>query len=270
MKKIFPIAGLISMTLLGACKKSFLEVPPQGNALTINNLYNKTGVQQLLIGAYHDLTGIDVKSTWWGTSGTNWVYGDITSGDAYLGGAAGSPPHQVPDCFNIENYQPLATSGFLDDKWTAVYDGVARANSVILAASHATDMTDAEKNEAIGEARFLRGHFHFEAKEMWNNVPYVDENTVNFNALTNTADIWPQIEADFQFGYANMNEKQPLAGQANKWAAACYLAKAYMFEHKFADAKALLATIIAQGTNAQGVKYALTPNYHDNFDVGTE
>src|ERR1700744_242256 len=271
MKKIFTIAGVIAVMTLGACKKSFLDVPTQGSSsTTIDEFYNKAGVQQLLVGAYHDLTGIDVKSTWWGTSGTNWVYGDITSGDAYLGGYAGSPPHQVPDCFNIENYQALATTGFLDDKWTAVYDGVARSNAVILAASHATDMTDAEKNEALGEALFLRGHFHFEAKTLWNNVPYVDENTINFNSIPNTADIWPQIEADFQFGYANMNEKQPLAGQANKWAAACYLAKCYMFEHKFADAKTLLTTIIAQGTNAQGVKYALTPNYHDNFDVGTE
>ena len=43
-----------------------------------------------------------------------------------------------------------------------------------------------------------------------------------------------------------------------------------MFEQKFTEAKALLTTIIASGTNAQGIKYALTPNYHDNFDVGTE
>lgn len=271
MKKIFPITCAISLMMFGACKKSFLVVAPQGGTtLTIDKFYNAAGVQQLLIGAYHDLTGIDVKSTWWGTSGTRWVYADITSGDAYLGGAATSPPHQVSDCFNIENYQELPTTGFLDDDWTAIYDGVARANAVILATAHATDMTAAQKNEAIAEARFLRGHFHFQAKIMWNNVPYIDENTINFNSVTNTADIWPQIEADFQFAYTNMNEKQPMLGQANKWAAACYLAKCYMFEQKFTDAKTLLTTIIASGTNSQGIKYALTPNFHDNFDVGTE
>ena len=204
-----------------------------------------------MVGAYHDLTGIDVKSTWWGTSGTNWVYGDITAGDAYLGGSATSPPHQVSDCFNIENYKALATTGFIDDKWTADYDGVARANAVIIAATNATDMTTAQKNEAIAEARFLRGHFLFDAKVMWNNIPYVDENTVNFNTLTNNANIWPQIEADFQFGYDNMLETQPLPGQANKWAAACYLAKCYMFEQKFAQAKTLLGTIIANGKNSR-------------------
>jgi hypothetical protein len=270
MKKLILFVCTASIMMLGACKKSFLDVPPQGDAQTINKFYNSAGVQQLMVGAYHDLTGIDVKSTWWGTSGTNWVYGDITSGDTYLGGSAGSPPHQVSDAFNIENYQELATTGFLDDKWTADYDGVARANSVIIAATNATDMTAAQKNEAIAEARFLRGHFHFDAKKMWNNVPYVDENTVNFTTIANTTSIWPQIEADFQFAYNNLPETQPLAGQANKWAAACYLAKCYMFEKNFTAAKALLATIIANGKNWNGVKYALTANYHDNFDVGTE
>ena len=275
MKKIFLFVSAGSLFVLGSCKKSFLEVPPQGNAgVTIDKLSNKAGVQQLLIGAYHDLTGIDTKSTWWGTSGTNWVYGDITSGDTYLGGASAvnSQPHQVTDAFNIENYQELATTGFIDDKWIADYDGVARANAVIIAATNATDMTAVQKTTAIAEARFLRGHFHFDAKKMWNNVPYVDETVAgtDFKKLSNTTDIWPKIEADFQFAYDNLPEVQPLAGQANKWAAACYLAKAYMFEKKFTQAKTLLATIIANGKNAQGVKYALTPNYHDNFDVGTE
>ncbi len=72
-------------------------------------------------------------------------------------------------------FRRLATTNFLDDKWTADYDGVARANTVIIAADHATDMSADQKNEAIAEARFLRGHFHFDAKMMWNNVPYVDE-----------------------------------------------------------------------------------------------
>jgi starch-binding outer membrane protein, SusD/RagB family len=272
MKKLYFICcSWLVLMLSSACNKSFLNVPPQGNAITQEKFYNAAGVQLLLIGAYHDLTGIDVKSTWWGTSGTNWVYGDITSGDTYLGGTGGGGlPHQVPDALNIQNYQVISTTGFIDDKWTADYDGVARANAVIIAANNATDMTPAQKNEAIAEARFLRGHFHFDAKMMWNNVPYVDESVTDFNHLSNSADIWPQIEADFRFAFNNLLEIQPLAGQANKWAAACYIAKCDLFEHKFSAGKAILDSVIASGKNAQGVAYALTPCYHDNFDVGTE
>lgn len=272
MKKIFVffVAGTL-LLLAGACKKGFLNVAPQGNALTENKLYNAAGVQELLVGAYHDLTGMDVLSTWWSTAGTNWIYGDITSGDTYVGGTGGGGlPAGVPDALDIQNFQALATTSFLDAKWTADYDGVARANAVIIAAQNASDMTVAQQTEAIAEARFLRGHFHFDAKKMWNNVPYVDETVTDFNDLPNTTSIWPNIEADFRFAYNNLPVTQPLAGQANKWAAACYIAKCYMFEQNFTAAKALLDTIIANGVNSQGVAYALRPCYHDNFDAATE
>ena len=39
-------------------------------------------------------------------------------------------------------------------------------------------LPDAEKNQILAEARFLRGFYHFEAKKMWNKIPYVDE-TIN-------------------------------------------------------------------------------------------
>ena len=269
MKKIFIF--LTALSVICGCKKSFLDVPAQGSAATSATLNNAAGIQQLLVGAYHDLTGMDTKSTWWATAGTNWIFGDITSGDTYVGGTSGGGlPHGVPDALLIQNFQALATTGFFDDKWIADYDGVARSNAVIRATATATDMTDAQKSEVIAEARFLRGHFHFDAKKMWNNVPYVDETVVNYNQLSNTADIWPNIEADFTFAYNNLPEVQPLAGQANKWAAACYLAKCYMFQQKFDSAKALLATIIANGKNSKGVQYGLAPCYHDNFDAATE
>jgi hypothetical protein len=259
--------SLIILALLGmgACSKSFLEVPPQGSAVTSNLLATKTGVQQLLVGAYHSLTGLTLTSQWYSTAGDNWVYGDITSGDAYRGGTSGDNPLGI----QFEEFQEISTNGYMEDKWGACYDGVARANSVILAAEAAGDMTDAEKQEAIAEARFLRGHFHFDAKKMWNNVPYIDETVTNFK-VSNQPDIWPQIEADFRFAFDNLPASQPMAGQANKWAAACYIAKCYMFEKKFPEAKALLDSIIASGVTAQGVKYALMPCFHDDFDIASE
>ncbi len=270
MKKILFLFYSLPILLL-SCSKSFLNVPVQGPSTGSDTLNNRNGVQQLLVGAYHDLTGMDTKSTWWGTAGTNWIYGDITSGDTYVGGTGGNGlPHGVPDAQQIQNFQVLSTTGFIDDKWISDYDGVARANSVIRICGQAKDMTDAQKTEVIAEARFLRGHFHFDAKKMWNNVPYVDENVISFTTLSNETDIWPAIEADFTFAYNNLPETQPLAGQANKWAAACYLAKCYLFEKKYSDALALLNTIISSGKNAKGVKYDLAPCYHDNFSVTHE
>jgi hypothetical protein len=123
--------------------------------------------------------------------------------------------------FELTSANPIVNS-----KWDATYDGVGQANNVLKLLAEVTDMTDAEKKIAEGEARFIRGHHHFEAKKLWNKVPYVDDATTDHKGLTNTADIWPNIEADLKFAYDNLGETMPFKGQANKWAAASMLAKA--------------------------------------------
>jgi hypothetical protein len=269
MKKIL-FFGCLTVLAISSCKKSFLNLDAP-NVVTVDALSNKTGVQELLVGAYHDVTGLTLHSGWWSTSGTNWIYGDITSGDAYRGGT-----NDGADGLTIEHFQTQSSTGYLADKWRSVYDGVSRCNAVILAAIAATDMTSDEKTEAIAEARFLRGHFHFDAKKMWNNVPFIDETITDFK-VSNTENIWPKIEADFRFAFDNLPAAQPLKGQANKWAAACYLAKCYMFEKNFTSAKALLDSIIpasyggkGNGSNSQGKPYALEANFDDNFNAATE
>jgi hypothetical protein len=269
MKRLIIFTCLAGLALT-ACKESFLDVPPP-NVVTVDALANKAGVQQLLVGAYHDITGLTVHSGWWSTSGTNWIYGDITSGDAYRGGE-----NDGADGIIIEHFQTQPSTGYVADKWRSCYDGVSRSNAVILAANEAKDMSASEKSVAIAEARFLRGHFHFDAKKIFNNIPFINETVTDYK-VPNSKDIWPEIEADFRFAFNNLPAVQPLKGKANKWAAACYLAKTYMFEKKFAEAKALLDSIIpatyggnGKGTTSQGIPYALVTNYDDNFNATTE
>ncbi len=89
MKKL-SIILLCVIAICTGCKKDFLDVPST-TGVTLEELSNKTGVQQLLVGAYHNVTGLTVKSGWWSTTGTNWMYGDITSGDAYRVGTNDGP-----------------------------------------------------------------------------------------------------------------------------------------------------------------------------------
>ena len=87
----------------------------------------------------------------------------------------------------------------------------------------------------------------------------------NYN-VSNKESIWPHIEADFQFAADSLSATKPDASRANGWAAKCFLAKVYMFQHKFTEAKPLLEDIIANGETANGKKYALCEKYEDNFD----
>jgi hypothetical protein len=260
------IAGLIFTVVVAiSCSDSFLEERPRG-VFSEDILINRQGVEGMLIGAYSLLDGAGGPTGNWFAAASNWVFGDVTSDDAYKGTDAGDQIEINP----IERYEPLPTNGYFNAKWAHQYDGVSRSNDVLRLIGRANDITDADRSRLIAEARFLRGYYHFEAKRMWNNVPFIDENTVTFSdfataKVPNDKDIWSMIEADFEHAYNTLPETHPQIGRVNKWAAGAYLAKVLLYQDKFAAAKPLLDNIIANGTTTKGEKYALNEEYHTNF-----
>jgi hypothetical protein len=254
---------LAGITIIVSCGKSFLEQKPLG-ALDENVLANKAGVEGLLIGAYSLLDGYGAGGNW-DASGSNWVYGGVVGGDAHKGSDAGDQGDIVP----MEQYKVTATNGYFNNKWRTVYEGVARCNNTLNILAKATDISAVDVKRITAEARFLRAHYHFEAKKMWNNVPYVDEKNTTLKP-TNTTDIWPNIEADFQFAYDNLPELQDKIGRANKWSAGAFLAKVKMFRKDFAGAKTILANVITNGKTSLGTKYALNARFDASFDADTK
>lgn len=262
-KIIIALLSITTVFVIYSCRKNFLERNPLGS-LDENVLANKKGVEGLLIGAYSLLDGFGAGGNW-DASGSNWVYGSVAGGDAHKGSDAGDQQDINP----IERYESGATNGYYNDKWKTVYEGVIRANNTLKIMAKATDINDADKKRITGEARFLRGHYQFEAKKMWNKIPYVDEkNTELF--LTNDKDVWPQIEADFQFAYDNLPEIQDKIGRANKWSAGAFLAKVKMFKKDYAGALPILNAIIANGKTSTGTKYKLNDKFDQSFDADTK
>nr|MDQ6903807.1 RagB/SusD family nutrient uptake outer membrane protein [Bacteroidota bacterium] len=261
-------AAVIFLAGIYACKKSFLDKTPVGT-YSQTTLANPAGVQGLLIGAYSLLDGNGGAGGSWQSAADNWVYGGVVSDDAHKG----SDPGDQADILSLEQYKVNPSNGYLDPKWSWGYDGIQRANEVLRVMRTVTNFSGLDTIEVTAEVRFLRGHYHFELKRMFNMIPYIDENVTyaagNFN-VPNTEDIWPKIEADFQFAMANLPKTQKQFGRANKYAAEAYLAKVYMYEHKYAQAKPLFDDLVTNGVNSGGVKYALVAKYHDNFDAATK
>ena len=268
--KLFAL--LVAGTVIAlSCGKDFLEKKPLGS-LDVNALSNKKGVEALLVGAYAVLDGFinggGIFLGGWQSSGTNWVYGSINGGEAHKGSDAGDQPDINP----IEAFTPTATNDYFNQKWAIVYEGVNRSNSVLKVMANATDISAADQTRIEAEARFLRGHYHFEAKKMWNKVPYYDETIVeiaDYN-IPNDEDIWPKIEEDLKFAYDNLPVTMNAKGRANKYAAGALYAKALMFQAKYALAKTVLDDVYTNGKNAQGVAYKLQDKYSDNFNADTK
>ncbi|MGN6800793.1 MAG: RagB/SusD family nutrient uptake outer membrane protein [Ginsengibacter sp.] len=271
MKKIYIIIAnlfILCSILILACRKQYLEQEPLGT-LNEKTLANKSGVEGLLIGAYSLLDGVGQSGTGdpYYTPVSNYVLGDIGSDDSHKGSEYGD----IPEYQQIENYTETPVILPFNEKWVALYAGVQRANDVLRVLAEVTDgsISSEEAKQITAEARFLRGVYHFEAAKIWRNVPYVDETVSysnnNYN-VPNTTPIWPKIEEDFKFAADNLTETKSEIARANSWAAKAFLAKVYMFQHKYSDAKTLLDDIIVNGVTSSGIKYALIPKFGDNFN----
>ncbi len=239
-----------------SCTDEFLEVAPTGS-LSQAELTTLAGLEGTLIGAYAQLLG---RSGFY-SDGGNWFWGTLLGGESNKGTNAGDQS-QVNE---IMAYAAQTNNVSVNQKYESTFEGVARANGVLALIALAEDVAEADKTRIAAEARFLRGHYYFDLKKNFNNVPYVDENWDEITPVPNNQDLWPFIEADFQFAMNNLDDTAPDAGRANKWAAAAYLGKTFLFQGKWAEAKGVLDMVIASGVTASGTPYGLMANYADNF-----
>jgi hypothetical protein len=116
------LAGVIAAAGVTYACKDFLNVPAQGT-VDEATLATRTGVEGTLIAAYRSLDCSSSSAGSWGCAASNWVWGSVTSDDAYRGSSVGDYSPIYP----IEIYQWGASDvdGYLNQKWSQAYEGVA-------------------------------------------------------------------------------------------------------------------------------------------------
>jgi hypothetical protein len=129
------------------------------------------------------------------------------------------------------------------DMWIESYNGIARANAIIENTATADfskffatkEEGEAFKQNAIGEATFMRAFFYFRLAKFFGGVPLIvkvsDSKTVGRSTYT---EVYAQIATDLKNAIAMLPAKPfpsiPTAeyGHANKWVAEAYLARVYL------------------------------------------
>lgn len=267
MKKILNIkrmalTAIAVSTIAFSCKDSFLDIPATAS-LDEKQLLSKQGVEGTLIGAYSVLNARGYSRL---AAPNNWVYGSIMGGESNKG----TDPGDYTAINPIQRYEIDPTNGDLNSTWNAKYEGISRCNATIRLATASDQISDADRTRIIGEARMLRGHYYFELKKLFNSVPYIDENMdygQGIEEVPNSPNFWDKIEADFKFAMDNLPETQAQTGRVNKWAAASYLGKTYLYQKKYGEAKAIFDQVIANGQTSNGKKYALVPQFAQIFNA---
>ena len=267
---------MIAMGVLYGCK-DFLSsaAAPQGT-LDEGTLANRAGVEGSLIAAYRSLDCTTSTSANWGCAASNWVWGSVTSDDAYKGSEASDQP-PIND---IEGYHWATgdAEGYLNDKWQSMYEGVVRANSTLrllkkVQASSPGEITDANAKGIQGEALFLRAHYHFEAYRMWGNIPYYREDDTDFrkanlDAAAVPAEIIKDLDAAIALLPATPRNNQ--VGRATSWTAKAYKGRVQVYAGQFAAALTTLRDVRANGPYALEDSYDHVWTGFKSFENGKE
>ncbi|WP_184551082.1 RagB/SusD family nutrient uptake outer membrane protein [Mucilaginibacter sp. FT3.2] len=272
MKNIKYIAAFIILMITASCKK-YLDENPQG-VVSSADLSTATNTDAMVTAAYSYLGNDHYTYPF----SSMWAFGSIRSGDAYKGGGGAG------DVVEFDQYETfstnLITNGSTDAVFYQLYVGVARANAALALVNAQPVANYPQKVQRQAELRFLRGHFYFLLKILFNHVPWLDEtmsksayNTVSNVALTSDQ-LWTNIANDFRFASANLPVTQAQVGRASKGAAQAYLAKTLLYQAYTQDDKnnvtgidktklALVNTYCDSVINSN--KYSLTADFANNF-----
>jgi hypothetical protein len=246
--------NIIFLALLLFSCQNYLDVKPQGQIDQEAAAGDPATTQNLVIGVYN---------TMWegGMHGFSYVgMTNIASDDADKGSNAddGKTTYGALDNLTMDG-----TINNLNDVWAGFYLGVSRANQALAAVS-GSSMEEAQKNQLLGEVRFLRAYFYFELVRFFGGVPKIDKVLTPAEASNVTkasADsIYQFIISDLEFALVNLGIKGNLAvGRATKGAAAGLLAKVMLYRQNFQRAYSLSDSLIKQTIGT----YGLLDNYED-------
>jgi hypothetical protein len=218
-----PLGG-VGGGLLTSCN-DFIDVTPKG---VINEDLAMSQPEEMVTAAYAKL-GDD----WYTYPFNLWPYGDVSSDDAMKGGSGTTDTNYHP----IEVWSSLtaSTPDHMDELWYHFYCSISRCNRALVSLANDAAMDAQTKAIREGEVRFLRAHFYFKLVQMWNQVPWIDEEVYSVHSEEQTRndeftheELMQKIVADFKAAYDVLPAQQADGGRANKIAAAAYLAKCYL------------------------------------------
>jgi hypothetical protein len=169
----------------------------------------------------------------------------------------------------VHNLQVLSgtydnTNGLIGTEWNGFYRLIHRANAVIENGSKMVGIDQSLQNRLIGEAKFLRAWAYFELVTNWEAVPLYTETVTSAEgtkALASESEIYTLLISDLTAIQSDLLESYTGndIGRATKDAARLLLARTYMHQGNYTDAKTELLKIY------DSPKYGLMDDYSDNF-----
>ena len=154
---------------------------------------------------------------------------EVMSDNCY--GSGGLQDNKVK---SLHHLVEMSTSQY-ETPFILLYGGISRANNQIETIDNVpwTDKQQAQRNQLLGEAYFMRGLYTLWLTQLFGDVPLITSTTITpeMEEQVSAEDvIYPQILSDFVSAKNLMGTDKGFGdGHANKYVAEAFIARAYMF-----------------------------------------
>ncbi|KOS05863.1 carbohydrate-binding protein SusD [Flavobacterium akiainvivens] len=240
MKRIYRVITMaVACIMLASCAEDFTNRPPE-DAITLDSYYATDEQVASATNGMYSRTWFQFHNKFF------FAVAEVGSGNMYSGSS---------DVSAMRNFSLNGSDAELNAGWGALWANIAQANSIInfLADRVGPGVSPAVLDNTIGEAYFMRATAYFYLVRLWGAVPIIENNLdyvtapqINTNRVE---DVYHLIEMDYQAAIERLVEKNrgsnySANGHVSKGSAKAMLAKVYLYEQKYPEAKALAAEVI--------------------------
>ena len=226
MKKyIVSALALFSAAVLTSCE-DMLDTDPRVTDATQATFPGKIADVEALNTATYSL-----MNTMGGGDADNmniWWWWEVMSDNCY--GSGGLQDNKVKSLHHLVRMD----ENQYETPFILLYGGINRANNMIETIDNVDwKGNNTKRNQLLGEAYFMRGLYNLWLTQLYGDVPLITSTLIT-PEMEEQADaeavIYPHIFSDFVSGMNLMGDKAAAGdGHANKYVAAGFLARAYMF-----------------------------------------
>jgi hypothetical protein len=249
MRKQKVVGALVFVALLAACD-SPLDTNPTASIDAGTALNTPRGIELGVTGAYQSLQSGSLYSR------DGVVYPDLYSDNLDFTGT-----FQTDRQVSQRDVPP--SSGVVSGIWADTYEGINRTNNVLAAIPNVDELDPADADQYRGEALFIRALHYFVLVSWFGGVPIITDPSVGVGPESlvsrNTAEeVFTLIEEDLEEA-ASLLPSGTSQGRATQNAANALLARVYLADGKYAQARDKATLVINSGD------YELVDDYRSLF-----
>lgn len=248
LKLAICLCGLFSVM---SCKK-LVQAPVPTTSIAADNVYlSDATAAAVLTGIYQKVSSLNTNSP-----------GGVSSLTLYAGLSADefSLWNGVTNLTAIAHYQNQLTgtpgTNYGSAYWSTFYPYLFTCNDAIAGLTASTSLSQAVKQQALGEAEFMRAFFYFYLVNLYDNIPLVLTTDPKINASMSQASkvqVYQQIVTDLQSAQTLLSTNYLDGTLVNttadrvrptKWAATALLARVYLYTNNWAGADSAASVLI--------------------------